>query len=261
MGAPEQPAVKRLHTRPRVYAAVVPNNPVPLREVVGAAFKARREALGLRQDEVRAAARGLGLAWSRSLIASLERGEKAVGVEEFLLLPELLHIAWKGRGGELTSLADLVPDDADVSLTGAVHASGAAIKARLSGIRPPKEDDLQMDVPTEVDAEAIDQRRGELLDLFGDGLTLTQVSRAAQAQSDADRLVARRIGEKPLVVAVSAQRLWDHSLVTERDRRVAEEEESADPARLRALRGRTTRHLGAELRGYLEAVRRERQET
>src|SRR5882724_9856802 len=90
----------------------------PLRAVVGRRVRALREQAGVRQDDIAVRARLLGLNWTRSTVAALERGEKAISIEELVLLTTLLNAAL-GRhyGQDWITVAELFDDDADVRLS------------------------------------------------------------------------------------------------------------------------------------------------
>ena len=115
--------------------------PETLRQWVGGRIRALREQHGQRQDDVARAARDLGLAWSRSKVAALERGDKALPAEELLLLPVVLADAQCGQ----PSLADLLPDGSGTVRLGDRTAMPAAVLARA--IRGERADTSEVNSP------------------------------------------------------------------------------------------------------------------
>lgn len=55
-------------------------------------MRSRREERGLRQEEVAARARDLGLGSNRSAVAAIEAGGREVNVGQFFLLPWLTDL-------------------------------------------------------------------------------------------------------------------------------------------------------------------------
>ncbi len=178
-----------------------------------------REQGGARQDDVSREARRHGLAWSRSKVAALERGEKSISIEELALLPRILAEAT----GSVVSVGMLVPDDVLVRLTDAVAIPGETLKRVYGG--------------TGVQPETIPHETHiEIMRKTFPGVPHLVVGEAEQK-------AAPRLGVDAATVATVAYDLWGRSLGAERDARVAEREPDASPDRRRALRGQVTRHL------------------
>ncbi len=193
--------------------------PLPsiLRDAVGVSVRRVRETAGLRQTDVSQASRAHGLAWSQSRVAALERGDKAVSIEELALLPILLSNA----SGRDVTLSDLIRPDARIALSATVTVDGRTLVGILGG------------QPVAVDVRGAS--RPDWLD-------------------DADRHAAKRIGCAPEMVLTVAKRLWGRRLSEERDRLVAERDGNPSPDRRRALRGHAARRLADEI---AEAIKRE----
>lgn len=183
------------------------------------------------------AARGLGLSWDRSRVGALERGEKAISPEELALLPRVLAEAT----GNDVALGDLIPDDATIRLSDAVTVSGQSLRATYAGTTlGPRPADR---VPIEDFERAVRERFPDL---------------PFRVMGEAEQKVAARLGVTPGAVADTAVRLWGHSLAVERDRIVDERHPDASADRRRALRGRVTRQLVAQIAERIEGDRGKR---
>lgn len=99
------------------------SNARALRAVVGQRVRELRMAAGKTQDDVSRVAYAAGMAWSRSKIATLERGEKAISAEELIILPHVLTRAL----GMLVSTGDLFDSDAEIALTGKLTVPARAV--------------------------------------------------------------------------------------------------------------------------------------
>lgn len=202
--------------------------PRPLRAVIGEAVRRLREAADVRQEEIARIARVHGLTWSRSKVAALERGDKPVSLEEFVLLPRILAEAT----GSMVASGMLIEDGAVIRLTDRISAPGETLKSVLGGqwVRPEASMvPFVMELPEMVMAP----------------------SASTPTFDDTDRRVGARLGEHPATVASLAHHLWGRSLSTERDQRTKEREPDASPDRRRALRGQVTRQLIDELAAEL----------
>ena len=147
----------------------------------------------------------------------LEAGQKAIGVEELMLLPSILSDV---RGAPV-AMSEIVESDERFNL----NESVAATRADMSRVFA--------DVPADLDHAARDSIRADV--------------------RLAERKAARRLGVEPRVVVEIARELWGRSLARERDRIVSERADAGgDPARLRALRGQVTRKLVGQLAGEIE---------
>lgn len=232
----------------------------PLRFVIGEGVRRVREAHGVRQEEVSRAARAYGLAWARSRIAALERGDKAVSADELTLLPLIMSAACTRP----VALSELVAPDVWVRV-GDRAMPGSDIAAIWAGGMPLRGRNvpgtLQDLISEQADAEAArpDFDRLVALGAFGehDGEELRGLW--ATGASLAEERAATRLSERPRVVAYLARAVWGASLDEERDRIVAERDPDASPDRRRALRGQVNRELVEVLAA--EIARREKPAT
>lgn len=83
------------------------NEQPSLSQAIGARLRALRTEHGLRQEQVAAYARVWGLDWTRSTVAAIEAGDRALSLEEFFALP----LVYKPL-----QLPDLFPGDGWVDL-------------------------------------------------------------------------------------------------------------------------------------------------
>jgi len=201
-----------------------------IREVVGENVRRIREAAGARQDDVSTAARGVGLSWSRSKIAALERGDKALDLAEIVLLAEALGMI---AGQPVSIAADLLAGNGAVRLSPVTRIPREALRRSLSE-------------PVELfvipgDAE---RKRGPL-GIFPDA------ARAQTMAGEAEERAGRTLGLSKIEVAYLAVDLWGRTLGEERDGRVGDDVPLSSRA---AKRGRVTRQLVQELRARLAEV-------
>jgi hypothetical protein len=240
----------------------------PFRTVIGEGVRRARESAGVRQDDVSAAARVHGLAWSRAKVAALEAGEKAISGEELLLLPAVLTEACHRP----VRLSDLIAPDTRVALSPTVAPAGYVLPKILASEdlgSLPAADAGRPTLAARVypgrtrEAAARKSRADwgrftsaqDRLDQFiPEDMTSDDVDRLFEGvPSEAERKAAKRLAEDPHVVVGLARLLWGRSLTEERDRLVDEHAAAgADPGRLRALRGRVTRQLVERLAEELQ---------
>lgn len=233
-----------------------------LRQWVGRAVRELREQHGQRQDDVARSARELGLTWTATKIAALERGDKALPAEELLLLP--LVLTWAGCGRP--SLADLLPDGpGSVSLS-----EGTTIPATVLAQVTRGED---VDV-TDVDSPRMRERLSRIEQWADSGgpqrmtamvrvalaisnATSRQLVDAERAAGDAERIAARRLGVPVGAVVAASLGTWQRGLTDERDARAVERAgPGATPRTIQAARGHVTRELYHELGPAIERYRR-----
>ena len=103
--------------------------PLSLPQAIGDQLRRLRlDRFDLRQEDIAARARGLGLDWTQSTIAAIESGSRGLSLEEFFSLPLIYHPL---------QLADLFADDFEVEAhlrDGAVWtAPSAAFRDMLVG--------------------------------------------------------------------------------------------------------------------------------
>ncbi|WP_018639517.1 hypothetical protein [Parafrankia elaeagni] len=223
-----------------------------LRTVIGEGVRRVRTARkGVRQEDVAKAARSYGLSWDYSRVAALERGEKAISAEELALLPDILSIACV----RLVKLPDLIDPDVWVQVGDRVMPGSDLIKIyagqgalRAQAAQTNRDDWVRRNVEVTRAWDDRDRlmRLGAIAD-NSDHFDLHALVASATVGLTEER-TARRIGERPLVVAYLSRILWGRPLGEQRDRLVSERADAGDdPARLRALRGRVTRQLIDEM--------------
>ncbi len=233
-----------------------------LRQWVGQAVRSLREQHGKRQDDVARSARTLGLSWTASKVAALERGDKALPAEELLLLPLVLEKAMCGQ----PSLADLLPDGSGTVRLGDQTAMPAAVLAQV--VRGEHVDISEVDSPSiresfariEAWAEAGGPKRS--MSIFRAAMAVApgrdsrELAAVERAAGDAERIAARRLGVPSLALIAAALATWGHGLTQERDARAAERAGPGASARTaQAARGHVTRALYRELAPAIERYR------
>lgn len=223
--------------------------------VIGRRAKELREGAGKRQQDVADAARSLGLPWMPTRVAALERGSKAVGIEELILLP----VALTKSLGTMVTVHDLIEPDVAVRLSDGHHTDGRSLLAALSGDLPV--DLVRVDGPAETswtDQRAeVDPHAPRIASHLG--MTQMDKGRAMYTQrtfSEADQRAARQLAISPLAFSYVSHHLWGRSLTRERDRRLTENLDlsAAEAASVAARRGRVSRTLLGEARALLRTV-------
>lgn len=188
-------------------------------EVVGAAVRARRVALGYTQDELAQRLQYVGLDWDQAAIARLEAGRRGLDFRQAAQVALTLEV----------ELVDLFGGEDQIEWAPGYRIAAPVLRAALRG-RPAPIVDSPIDNP-------------ELRDLH-----------RAQSPNEAERKAAKRLGVAPERVAQQGRQLWGRRLSHERDARV-EQTAGTDRRSLQALRGHVTRQLLAELAAHLEENR------
>ena len=235
-----------------------------LQQAIGRRIRELRQDLGLRQDNVAQGARDVGLPWTQGTVAAIERGGRALALEEFFLLPlALWHASERATGiGQWLALADLLPaNDEWVRLTNRTRACVVALRDLLVGRHPDSQQPFsgEFEGPSSdrvADPDRAMQARGRLARLWPSA-SWRDLDRASQAAAgEAERKAARKLSVPPVVISVAAYARWGRSLTEERDRRVAERVSKGASARtVQALRGHVSRALLAELAPTIEQWR------
>lgn len=241
---------ERLWTARRGTFSGMENRQQTIREVVGENVRRIRDEAGARQDDVAAAARGVGLSWTRSKIAALERGEKALDLAEAVLLAEAMGVV----AGHSVGVADLLAGDGAVRLSRVRVIHRKALRRFLDG------DPVELfvgDLPggRERMQTALAKVAGGLQRmalLAGPGRTNVGTLRHAETVAgEAEERAGRTLGLSKVEVAYLAAGLWGRTLAEERDRRVGDDVPLTSRS---AKRGRVTRQLVEDLRVRLEEV-------
>lgn len=258
---------------------------VELRVAVGIGVRAIREAAGRTQDDVARAARILGVAWDRTKVAALERGDKALSAEELILLPAILREAgapfWNmtelfGGGAVQVSLsyavapleahgvADLLAGSPPIlwvekaDAEAGRHAERRGLGRGLGALIPKHPADQRQPV---IPSEDVDAAIGRLVELGLDRIEADDLRRVAVFAGEAEEKAARKLGESKLVIAAVAFALWGRSLTEERDMLVGLEIEKSQwdpdftPRRVQAIRGHQTRRLLSEMSERIAAAK------
>lgn len=226
-----------------------------LRSVVGMRTRELRESAGLRLQDVSDALQGLGVRWMPTQVAAFERGARAVGIEDLVVLA-----AGLGRAtGRTVTVLDLVRGDGQV----AVHEGVSISVEDLAGVLTGGADAAASLIVDEVVGPQRRRERDPQAVTVAGALGWPSDSsmrwgRALYIErhfSDADQRAARRIGLSPAAFAVLCLDRWGRSMTAERDRRLAADLDlgSAEAATMAARRGRASRELLAEAQTALEA--------
>ena len=231
----------------------------PLWRAVGDELRRRREARGLRQEEVATVARRWGLQWTRSVVAAIEAGRRRLSLEEFLLLPWIAanQSPDAAKGGEVGpgTLGELLEGLPRVQLSPAVLVSGRGLRLLIEGQPGPAAQTLEDPAKRRLyDSEW--ERLRQVLGPTASGTApagtwpaIAENLLRLAAQGEAEQKAAARLGTSPMVVARAAAKRWGRSFTGERDRRVGElHPADASPRTIQALRGHVARALLAELR-------------
>jgi transcriptional regulator with XRE-family HTH domain len=231
-------------------------------QAIGQRLREVRLELGLRQDQVASAAGRVGLGWTQSTVAAIERGNRALSLGEWFLLSTLIGHA-TGFVTHQFELAELLPASGRVALSDETTADVEVLRAALAGrlTDPDRKPFADFDTPLSRDVnESMRRFRArvkQLLPLWPKMSMLGYKEARNAARGDAERKAARRLGVPPLDLSVAAHGRYGQSFSDERDRRVAEQAPSdAAPRTLQALRGHVTRAMVAELAPVLEKGRR-----
>lgn len=226
------------------------------REVVGENVRRIREAAGARQEDVATAARGMGLSWTRSKVAALERGDKSLDLAETVLLAEAIGEV----AGQPVSLSDLFAGAGAVRLSRKMLLTRDALR-RFVGDEPVQL--LLTDVPdqdvwiqaaiagVQAATEAVPAKLERMRLLAGPGVAMQTLVHAEAVVGEVEERAGRSLGLSKVEVAWLSVRLWGRTLGEERDARVTEDVPTATRS---AMRGRVTRELVKELRARLEEV-------
>jgi hypothetical protein len=227
-------------------------------QAIGQRLRELRLESGLRQDQVATAARRMGLRWTQSTVAAIERGNRALSLGEWFLLPSVVGFA-DGVTGHWPKLAELLPDAGRVALSVETTADVDVLRAELAGSLDEDSRHPLGDYETPFSRKANEGMRRQLakwkeLAPLWPGMTLRGAQGAEEAaRGDAERKAARKLGVEPLRLSVAAHGRYGRSFTDERDARVADQAPAdASPRSLQALRGHVTRAMLAELAPALE---------
>jgi len=216
-------------------------------QAIGQEIHRRREAAGVSQSRLAAAARQYGLPWTRATVAAIELGRKRLPLGELATLSLALSEALgeEGAGGQPLKLSDLIPtDDRLVS-------AGPGLELPLRTVR-------RLLLPGEEERR-LGGARGSM-----EPKKVDVDDRAVEAAGDVEQKAAGALRVSPEVLVEAAHRRWGRSLTAQRDDLVSLRTQPAEtrspgwPRRLQAIRGHVTRELLEELRPRLTGTRKKR---
>jgi transcriptional regulator with XRE-family HTH domain len=206
----------------------------PLQDAIGERLRQLREARGLRQEDIAAGARRIGLRWNRPTIALVENGIRQLSVGEFLAMAVIYMLIMNEKELGSPSLKPekwLKPVDFLPTKGWFEIGKGCALPAAM--LREVVDGNLY---PSLLPTSFFVHRRADE-DIF-----------ETEALGDAEEKAARRLKVSAVEVAKAARQLWQRSLTEERDRRVREQaSDESSRRRLQALRGHVSRTLTAEI--------------
>lgn len=222
-----------------------------LNQIVGRSLKRLREERGLRQEDVAARARAVGLAtWVQSTVAAIETGRRALSLGEELFLQGLL-----GEPRLRDQLLRTTPEDEVVEVEGVKLDRTRWLKL-LRGREFVVSDRELLRKELRPQVERNRRRSAELAGRYGVDPDLVWQAYAI-ASSDAAARTARRLGlgHEPLLVGLACLKLWGHGLVEERDRLLTKEPRKGNE---RVRRGHITRRLTEQIAAVVAEVERRR---
>ena len=194
--------------------------PPRIDQVLGMNLDRMRKEKGWSQDDLVSRGWQVGLAWSRTTIAALEDGKRAVELGEVVLLALILN----------SSVADLLAGD-DVTLVG--EETGIW----LDDVRQVLMSDQQAARESFPDIHRrVSEVREEL-----DDYNRVMLS----ANGEAEQKAARKFGVTPQTIAQAAYDKWGRSLTDERNLQVQQLDwvDETSTRQVQALRGHVTRQL------------------
>jgi hypothetical protein len=189
-------SVKRVvnGTDDRVPSVSVAESAEPLPRYLGRQLRIIREEKGVRQEDVAAQLRELGLNWDRSTVASFEIGRRALRLEEIVLCCAAYNV----------SLTDVLRSEPETWVQVGQRRISASLVAKIVG-----------DSPLTTPAIA----RG--------------AQNFPTPPTEAERRAARHLGVSPARLVIASEDLWGRRLDAERDRRTSETEAQGEVRALR----------------------------
>lgn len=230
---------------------------------VGQRLAELRAEAGRRQEDVAAAARRLGMDWTRATVAAVETGRRQLGLDEFLVLPLVLHEALGRDTVADLKLADLIDAerapqaaaygfDPDLRLAPRVGVNRHVVAWWLEGEPATQGTRFLM---TEQEHERLQEAMPGLDSLLDavDQAGMDPQEAHWSSKGDAEHKAAASLGVLSGPIGPASYLRWGRSLTEERDARLAERADPSDPSRtVQAKRGHITRELIAELRPVLQ---------
>lgn len=211
--------------------------PVLLQSVITDNMRRIRRERGLLQEDVAMAARWLGVMWSSMTVTQIESGTRQLSLDEFLLLPLILHC-------KLSDLVAVEDGNQPVKLGFGTILDPKTVAELISEKGPQLKDDQVPMLPGLE--ETLDPRTKEAIDFSGLEPTLLSYLRVREgARGEAERKAAQAMKRPAVEITALAIRLWNRSMTEERDARA--EEQASEGKETRAVRGHITRALLEEI--------------
>jgi transcriptional regulator with XRE-family HTH domain len=248
----------------------------PLAVIVGERLRAFREAKGLRQEDVAAVARSLGLPWARSSVAALERGTRELSVTEMIMIPTVIY----GLGGWEEPL---LPPSERIALTEKssiqVNSLPSAFFGLVSPVKGESADDDELTrgddlvslgaIPSPPPPRKEEENRETarkvtvynrlLITLWPESNQLHWMDAAQQYNNELSTTVANRLARPdgrripPRMLGVLAFGLWGRPIGEERDARTEVRGNYSSKRALQTARGHVTRELINELQTLIDS--------
>ena len=222
---------------------------VTFQQVLARNVRRIRQEKNLLQEDIAAASRRAGLKWSSVTVTQIESRNRAIYVEEFVLLPVILGC----------TLKDLVQLDTDqlIQLSFDAVVPASFLEELVSEEGPDPDTAHQAFLPA-LETELSDDiklaiSRGRL-----EATLLTYLLIREGARGEAERKAAQTLRVPALEITAYALRCWGRSLTEERDERAAEQ--ATEEKQVRAVRGHITRTLMQCIEKEHESNRRRRDE-
>lgn len=237
--------------------------PRALAVIVGEGLRAFREDKGLRQDDVAAAARELGLKWGRSSVAALEGGSRDLKLEEFFLLSPLIGRlgGWDKplvRSNEKVALSDSQWVRSDILLN--FFVSSLVVGNEVSNEDAELETVEDWDPPSGFEAAKSYARNFEIygvirIVVWGKCPDYSPGARIANETAATFAARLTRPDGKPVSAELAnaiSYGLWDKSPGAERDARTRSRGQYETKRALQSARGHVSRELIKELQQELD---------
>jgi hypothetical protein len=225
-------------------------------------MRLRLDADATHSDIVKAA-RHHGLEWSESWISGLERAQKTLTAEQFLILPFVLATALRHH----VAVADLLVGDEPVALAGPDGTISASRLYDTVTASAAQRNFTARSVPVSPVAPEIGEaarRAQRLRDISRAGLGDVDIRKLAEAESDAgdaEERMARKLGVPLVVVIAAAAMAWGRSITAERTARVSALDPTAGADEQAKLAAAVTRKMNRELADCLAEASARRMQT
>lgn len=219
-----------------------------LRALIGRNVRRLRTSQGLTAEQLAVSIRNLGLSWTASRVSELERGQKAVGISDLLIVGAALS---EGQRPEASvRLEEFFVADEWVELTDVLLVGAQTIREAFRGgpsiLQPGQITQgrgviVWQDPPLRADPFRVAAKAAQEVD---SSLTLEGASRLVKEAGAAERKAAKSLGVGLGTMLGACSHLWGRTLSAERDR-------IAGGEGTKQARGHVTRELVEELARFL----------